>query len=67
MDQGGPVSPGLIGTESLFSFLFCAKTKKTVLSKNLLANVVKKHISLIFSPAGKIPTLFSDSQTVVPF
>jgi hypothetical protein len=45
---------------------FCAKMKKTVLTKNPLANDVKKHIGLIFSPAGETLILFSDIQTVIP-
>ncbi len=53
--------------ESCFSFVFCAKMKKTVLKKNPFTNVMKKHASKIFSPAGKTTRLFSDSQTVVSF
>jgi hypothetical protein len=41
--------------------------KKTVLTKNPLANDVTKHVRLIFSPAGEILSLFSVIQTVVPF
>jgi hypothetical protein len=49
-----------------FSFLFVQKWKKTVLTKNPLANDVKKHVGLIFSPAGETLIPFSDIQTVVP-
>ncbi len=56
-----------LSSQPPFSFLFCAKTKKTVLTKNPLANDVTKHVRLIFSPAGEILSLFSDIQTVVPF
>ena len=47
----------------LISFL--CKNKKTVLTKNPLANDVKKHVGFIFSPAGEIHTVFrrSDSRT----
>jgi hypothetical protein len=54
--------------ESRFLFLFlCENEKKTVRKKKTFANVVKKHVGQIFSPARKIPTLYSDSQTVVSF
>jgi hypothetical protein len=44
------------------SHFFSVQKQKSVLAKNPFANVVKKHISLIFSPARKIHRLFSDSQ-----
>jgi hypothetical protein len=39
-------------------FFFVRKRKKTVLTKNPLANDVTKHIKLIFSPARDIPNCF---------
>ncbi len=47
----------------LISFL--CENKKTVLTKNPLANDVKKHVGFIFSLAGEIHTVFkrSDSRT----
>ena len=44
---------------------FCAKMKKNCADKNPLANDVKKHVGLIFSPAGETLIPFSDIQTVV--
>ncbi len=46
--------------ESRFSFLFCAKTSVRKKWHEIIT-------SQIFSPARKIPTLFSDSQTVPSF
>ena len=48
-------------------FFFVPKRKKTVRKTNPFANVVKKHVGQVFSPARKNPRLFSDSQTVVSF
>ena len=43
--------------------LLCENEKKTVPTKNLLANGVKKHVRLIFSPAGEIPNCFRHSDS----
>jgi hypothetical protein len=49
----------------LLNSFFSKNGKQTVLTKNPLANDVKKHVGLIFSPAGETLTMFSAIQTVV--
>jgi hypothetical protein len=46
-------------------FFFVQKQKKNCVDKNPLANDVKKHVGLIFSPAGETLVTFSDVQTVI--